>query len=248
MDRNGIRMRKLIGLLLALNLGVFLAGMALQRWSPDAPAPALFNADKVRLLASPSPPASKPSQAPESPPEALAEPLPATLTETPPEKLPDPTAVAPLAAKPRCLSWASLDAAAVKAIEARLKQAGVAITAYDIKLEQKLGWWVFLPPLEDAAEAQARMDQVRLLGITDYATVRGGSMRNALSLGAFATLAQARTHSATMTRKGVAAVQFGPRPEAGSARLVFADSIADDALPDPAAAWPIGKQPARCVP
>ena len=238
-------MRKLIGFLLALNLGVFLAGMALQRWPSDAPAPALFNADKIRLLASLAPPAAPQGLAtPGSPADSLAESPPENL----PEKLPDSTAAMPAEVKPRCLSWTSLDAAGVKDIETRLRQAGVAITAYDIKLEQKLGWWVFLPPIGDAVEAQARIDRIRQLGISDYATVRGGSMRNALSLGAFATLAQARTHTAAMTRKGVAEVQFGPRPEAGSARLVFADSIADNALPDPAVVWKNGQQPARCVP
>ena len=47
-------MRKLIGLLLALNLGVFLAGMAMQYGSPAARAPLVFNAEKITLLAAPS--------------------------------------------------------------------------------------------------------------------------------------------------------------------------------------------------
>ena len=232
MDRIGARMRKLISLLLALNLGVFLAGMALQHWSPDASAPMVFNADKIRLLALPAPPVRTPNQ---------------TAPELPPEKLADaPDAPRP-EANARCLSWTSLDAAGVKAVETRLRQAGVAVNAYDIKLEQKLGWWVFLPPLDDAAEAQTRIDQIRLLGITDYATVRGGAMRNALSLGAFTTLAQARAHRAMLSGKGVEGVQYSPRPEAGLARLVFAETVADDALPDLLVAWPEGLRPTRCT-
>ena len=44
-------MRKLIGLLLALNLGVLLAGLALHFWPASDSPSASFNADKIRLLA-----------------------------------------------------------------------------------------------------------------------------------------------------------------------------------------------------
>jgi hypothetical protein len=52
-------------------------------------------------------------------------------------------------------------------------------------LEKTLGWWVFLPPLENQIEVQARVDEITRLGVTDFALVRGGSMRNAVSLGGF---------------------------------------------------------------
>ena len=133
------------------------------------------------------------------------------------------------------------------AIEAHLKQAGIAANAYDIELAKQLGWWVFLPPAENKEALQAMVDEVRRLGVTDYAAVRGGSMLNALSLGAFGKLAQAREHAARLAKKGIKGLKFGPRPESGEARLVFFESVPSSALPKAEAGWPSGLQPERCA-
>lgn len=240
MGRTGIGMSRLIGLLLTLNLGVFLSGMALQYWSPAARAPLVFNAEKITLLAPPAVSASSRLVAIEK----------RVQTEVQPDLPAAPSETTVVEANSRCLSWASLDAAGLTVIEAHLKQAGIAANAYDLELESeagsKLGWWVFLPPSENDAALQATIDEVRRLGVTDYAPVRGGSMRNALSLGAFAKLAQAREHAARLAKKGIKGVKFGPRPAAGTVRLVFSDQIADSALPKSAAGWPNGLQPLRC--
>jgi hypothetical protein len=235
MDRTGIAPRNLIGFLVAINFGVFLAGMALQHWSPVAPAPLVFNAEKIRLVASQAAPSSRlVASEKTAQPGSQATP-PAVQSETRVEQ------------SPRCLSWKSLDLAGFLAIETHLKRIGIAANAYDIELEKDLGWWVFLPPTENAAALQATIDGVRRLGVTDYAAVRGGSMRNALSLGAFAKLEQARERAAGLSKKGIKDVKFGPRPETGEARLVFSESVPGNALPDTEAGWPSGLKPARCA-
>lgn len=230
MGRTGIALSGVIGLLLALNVGVFLAGMAMQNWSPAARAPLVFNAEKIRLLAVPS--------------GADVRRAVASQSETP------ASVAAPVEAGPkgamRCLSWSSMDAAGLAAIEARLKQLGIAANRYDIELEKALGWWVYLPPAANDAALQASIEEVRRLGITDYAPVRSGSLRNALSLGALGNLAQARAHAARLTDKGVKGVKFGPRPESGVARLVFTAALADADLPNPDTVWPDGLRPERC--
>jgi hypothetical protein len=106
---------------------------------------------------------------------------------------------------------------------------------------------VFLPPLESKAALQAKMEEARRLGVSDLAPVRGGSMRNALSLGAFAKLKQARARAAELVAKGIKDVKFGPRPGAGAARLVVSARVADSALPSAESGWPEGLQPARCA-
>ncbi len=220
---------KLIGLLLALNLGVFLAGMALQRWSPPATEAQVYNAEKIRLLALPVLPAARnPAQ--------LASPAsaPAAAEETGAEM------------NLRCLSWASLDLAALNAIEARLQQAGIVADAYEIELEKPLGWWVYLPPVPSKLELQARIEALQRLAIADFAPVRGGSMRNAISLGAFAKLAQARARAASLTKQGIQDVKYGPRPEAGLARLIVSDAVPAAALAKLNAVWSQDLQPARC--
>jgi hypothetical protein len=168
-------MRRLIGLLLALNFGVLLAGLALQYWSGQTPPAALFNADKIRQLDL--------SQPARTPVVAVAEPAPLPPVEAAASAPAEP--VAPAAPLSRCLQWPSLDVTAFQAIERYLSQSGFTFEDSALVLEKTLGWWVFLPPQENQIEVQARVDEITRLGITDFALVRGGSMRNAVSLGAF---------------------------------------------------------------
>jgi hypothetical protein len=141
--------------------------------------------------------------------------------------------------------WSRLDPAGLRVVEAHLSAAGISNGDYAINLEQKLGWWVFLPPLDGEVAAQAMIEEIVRLGIKDYALVRGGSMRNAISLGAFASLAKAREHAAGLSAKGVEQVQFGPRPESGTARLILSETLAEARI-NKLAAWPKGLQPAGC--
>jgi len=210
-------MGKLIGLLLALNLGVLLAGTALQLWAPDAARMAVFNAEKIRLLEVP----------------------PATLETPPPGPAPlEPVVAAEVPETARCFAFDGLNQTAFEAIEAYLQQAGIAASAYTLELEKKLGWWVFLPPLDNPEEAPAVLAGIERLGVSDFALVRGGVMRNAVSLGAFGQLAFARQHAATLSAKGIDGVKFGPRPESGAVRLDYADNLDDATLAKLRADWP----------
>lgn len=222
-------MRRLIGLLLALNFGVLLAGLALQYWAAQTPAPSLFNADKIRQLSLPPP--------------ILAKVLPAAAEPAAPLQSESAAPVEPIA---RCLMWPSLDVPAFQSVERYMAQSGFALEDYEMTLEKTLGWWVFLPPLENQIEAQARVDEITRLGITDFALVKGGSMRNAVSLGAFSRPGQARQQVANLSRKGVKGMQYGPRPEAGQARLLLPARVADSRLEKLLADWPRDVRPSSC--
>ena len=233
-------MRKLIGLLLALNLGMLAVGLAWQFAARESSQPVVFNADKIRLLD--LPPTTQADKA-----EADAD----AVSQTPADVAAEVAQETPQIANLRCLAWERLDAAGLRAIETYLKQVGIKPGAYSIELEKKLGWWVFLPPLEDAAAGQDRIDQIIQLGIKDYAQVRSGPMRNAVSLGAFSNLSQAREHAAFLTNKGLKGIDFGPRLESGVASLTFSTAVSDAELAKLEAqfktGWPNGLQPAACA-
>jgi len=227
MDRPGSGLRRLTGLLLLLNGGLLVGGLALTYW-PSRPDTALeFNAEKVKLLELP------PAQAERAPiPE---QPAPAQAASAP--------AGAPAGS---CLSWAGLDADRLAAVEAHLKKSGIATSGYRFQLAKPLGWWVYQPPFQDAEALRLAQEDARLKGITDIAPVRGGRMANALSLGAFPSLEKARSHAAALTAKGLRGVRFGPRPEAGEVRLLLSGG-GGGGLPEiPADTWPAGLKPGAC--
>jgi hypothetical protein len=258
-------MKRFLGLLLAINIGVFAAGMAMQYWPQKERAALVFNAEKIRLLESSNLPAAPGAVAnmasknevsevdpvsgiepgePGAPSADAAEsgtaPLPAFTVEG--------TVAKPVVAEvtPSCLNWRSLDAEDLSAIQAYLKRLGLSASAYDIVLSKKLGWWVFMPPVQSAADLQVNIEEVRSLGVTDFAPVRGGSMKNAISLGAFANLAQAQKHASELSRKGLSVVRYGPRPDTGVARLVLLKRLPDGTLQNLESGWPKGLKPSRC--
>lgn len=228
MDRPGSGLRRLIGLLLVLNLGVLAYGLALEYWRGRAEPPLAFNGDKIRLLAEFRPDSPTREGAP-----APVEPVPAAPAEAAPES--------------RCLVWPGLDADSLAQVEARLAAAGIAAEAYEPVLAKKLGWWVYLPPVPDADALRAALDDLRAKGVTDLAAVRSGSMLNAISLGAFPTLARARAHAELMARKGVAGVRYGPRPGTGEVRLTIQNTVSADALAKLAGLWPQDLRPGVCA-
>ena len=227
MDRPGSGLRRLTGLLLLLNAGLLAGGLALTYW-PSRPNTALeFNAEKVKLLELP-PAQGQPPSIPEAPVSAR-------------------DAAAPASGSARsCLSWPGLDADGLAAVEAHLKKAGVAAEGYRFQLAKRLGWWVYLPPFEDAEALRLALEDARQKGITDFAQVRGGRLANALSLGAFPSLEKARAHAAAVTAKGLRGVRYGPRPEAGEVRLVFSGGEAGKPPDTLAGAWPAGLKPEAC--
>lgn len=219
-------MPRLIGLLLLLNLGVLIAGLALDRWGGQSRAPLGFNAEKIRLL-----------DAPDVDPTDAREPAFAVATAATAAAATDSLS---------CLSWPRLDADALVAVETRLRQAGIGVADYDIRLGRDLGWWVYLPPLDDAEQRQARMAEIRQKGISDLAPVRSGAMVNAISLGVLPSLEKARAQAAMLSAKGVEGVRYAPRPGVGEARLLLSPRVATRALPALAEGWPAALVPARC--
>ena len=225
MHRPGSGLRRLTILLVLLNLGVLAAGWGGTAWQRQGTPLVAFNADKIQLLED----------------ILLAKPAEATIE--------DPLAEAEesLQSLPPCPAWASLDADGVAQVQAHLRQAGVADADYDLLVEMRLGWWVYIPPLENTAALQVVMADARAKGVKDMAPVRSGSMFNALALGTFPTLEGARRHAQDMTRKGLRGVLYAPRPGAGPVRLVVVrDSPAlQQSL---SGNWPVGLEPKACKP
>lgn len=238
-------MGRLIGLLALMNVVMLAAGLSMEQLRGQPDALVSFNADKVRLLGRVERPVAAkddvgvvPEAVPDVPSEATN---PAEPTATPAPAIATSTTVAT-----RCLVWPGMDASLLNEIETRLRGAGITESRYDIQLRKRLAWWVYLPPFADAAATRAAIDTAREKGVKDIAPVRGGEMANAVSLGAFPTLAKARAQLETLRALGVQGMRVGPRPDSGAARLVVADSVPEARLAVLGKDW--GKRPpAACV-
>lgn len=75
------------------------------------------------------------------------------------------------------------------------------------------GWWVYVPPLSNKAEADKKAAELRQLGITDYFMIAEGQNRFAISLGVFSTEKGAQDRLAELKEKGVRTARLTPRPD-----------------------------------
>lgn len=227
-------MGRLIGLLLVLNMVILVAGLSMEHVRSQPATLVDFNADKVRLLGRVERGAGNSAVARDADVERHdATPLPAEATVPPPHS--------------RCVTWPGLDDSLLAEIEALLRGAGISDAHVEIRLEKRLGWWVYLPPFANAEAARSAVEAARAKGVADIAVVRGGALANAVSLGAFPSLVKARAQLARVRSLGVMGAQAGPRPDSGPVRVILDDSVPEASVARLGTAWGKGRAPVACV-
>jgi hypothetical protein len=202
-----------LGLLL-LNVVVLASGLALEHWRDQPRAPIGYNADKVRLLNEAGPVGGDHGRAA---PAASSTGSGVTTDGPVPAQVGDPAAQA-APAGPACFRVGLAGAESYAALRQAMAQAG--LEGRDLRTEERLGWWVYWPPLDDPVQQVQALAAIDRAGVRDVAPIRKGPMARAISLGMFASEADARARHDALVRKGLTALRHGPRP---GIRAVYLD-------------------------
>lgn len=210
-------MRTLVFLLVLANLLFFTydEGYFGQPDNPDAGrAQQQLNPERIQIMARGEPPAAL---GPEKEGAVVAEsfavpgeePGPAEKTSLPERAAPTEKSALPDV----CVVWNDLSVPETKRLMALLSD-----KFGDFKLERRTlpsessGWWVYIPPLPNKADAERKVAELRRLGVTDYFIVQeAGPNRFAVSLGVFSSETSASEHLAGLKAKGLKNVKAGPR-------------------------------------
>lgn len=231
-------MRKLFWILLLANVILF---ALMQRGALDwlgwggpgvQPQPEL-NVDKIRLLPAPQSPPAKPLSAAPAPAPAPApthtpapEPVPAPSAPVPVVVPPAPTAKAPpsppsqnVAAsegdKPGtliCLEWGEFSGADLTRATAALSALQLANKIGQRQIERDIGYWVYIPPLNNKAAVNRKIAELKAQGVREYFVVQTpGHWLNAISLGVFKTRDAAENFLHVVHAKGVRTAKVGER-------------------------------------
>ncbi|HRP25216.1 SPOR domain-containing protein [Thauera sp.] len=134
---------------------------------------------------------------------------PVPVAPLPPEPVApaEPTAPAPATI---CQAWAGLTAAEADRLGQGLRRIGV--TAVRSRNETPDSWWVRIPPQPSRAEADTRVAELRLLGVSDTFIVQErGPTQYAVSLGVFKTENRARVLLSQLRARGVSNAGVEPR-------------------------------------
>ncbi|MGE5384709.1 MAG: SPOR domain-containing protein [Betaproteobacteria bacterium] len=131
---------------------------------------------------------------------------PAPTPETPKE------AVAPHPAE-TCVAWSGLATRDADRLSALLAE-----KFDDFKQARRItpagtpGWWVFIPPQPNKAEADKKAAELKKLGISDFFVVQEtGPNHWAISLGIFSLESGAKDRLNALKEKGVRSARMGPR-------------------------------------
>jgi hypothetical protein len=210
----------IVGLLLLANLALFgwmRWGNLLTEEADVAPAQAVLNPDKIRLLeALPASAAgtATPVHAP-APASAPAH-LPAIPASTPAPasaSMPAPVAAAATATKAaNCAEWGEFSGDDLTRAQQALSLMKLGDNLTQRSVERNHGYWVYIPPLKKHASVEKKIAQLKERGVKDYFVVQEkGKWQNAISLGVFGTQDAAEKYIAMLRTKDVRTAKVGER-------------------------------------
>ena len=207
----------IVGLLLLANLALF----GWMRWGSmltvDADAvtaQAPLNADKIKLLALQSVPASAPTPAVSGVPLTLS-----PVASAPAAAASAPAASAPVAAVPpvapkaaSCAEWGEFSGDDLLRAEQALSALKLGDKLSQRGVEQDHGYWVYIPPMKKRAQIEKKIAQLKERGVKDYFVVQEkGKWLNAISLGVFKTEEAAQKYLAALQTQDVRSAKLGER-------------------------------------
>jgi len=127
---------------------------------------------------------------------------------------------------PVCLEWGEFSGA-------DLKLASIALLALRLgnkldkrQVEQLIGYWVYIPPLDSKAAVSQKIEQLKTRGIEEYFIVQEtGPWRNAISLGVFKTREAALNFLNVLRTKDVRTAQVGERAGRQKATIFILNGV-----------------------
>ena len=199
-------MRALIWLLLAANLILIALIQRGGLWKDDqlAQTQPTLHEEKIRLLEEPRgvPVLATPGSAATTPP------FPSNLQLS----LSISSPVAARANAPVCLEWGEFSGADLKLATAAMADLQLGNKLDKRQVDQLIGYWVYIPPLDSKAAVSQKIEQLKARGIEEYFIVQdAGPWRNAISLGVFKTQEAATNFLNVLRTKDVRSAQMGER-------------------------------------
>lgn len=129
-----------------------------------------------------------------------------------------------------CVEWRGLETADFVRAREQLKAmtSNHVMSFTEVPLESRQ--WVIFPPLPSPAAAQAKLDELSAIGVTDMFVVKTGVWANALSLGLYANEDLARRRVRELEEKNVHGLRIEPQPKQGTPYYFVIRSDDADAL------------------
>jgi hypothetical protein len=129
-----------------------------------------------------------------------------------------------------CLEWSNLGGPDVARAENDLETLGIEPARIERVVADADGYWVHMPPLDNKAEVDRKIGELKALGVHEFFVVQeAGEWRNAISLGIFRSDEAANVFLASLRQRGVRSAVMSRR-EKLLKQVVFYVREPNDAL------------------
>ena len=126
-------------------------------------------------------------------------------------KLPKKVAVEAESTTNACYEWAGFTANTVATARAALLKLSISPQEREDKVSDTIRYWVYIPPMKSLQAAQAKIQELQSLGITESAVMQDPLWRNAISLGVFTDEQLANRLLNDLRNRGVRSATKGMR-------------------------------------
>jgi hypothetical protein len=153
------------------------------------------------------------------------------------EKLPrkEPETIEPVAyitdtvpAETGCYEWGSFSTASLLRARNVLDKYSLAATVQEQTSHESRRYWVYIPRLRSAAQAQSKVEELRVLGVEDMFVVQEPQWHNAISLGVFKDEQLATKLLEELRRRGVNSAVKGVRNQEKGQSSLFISNMSSD--------------------
>jgi hypothetical protein len=130
-----------------------------------------------------------------------------------------------------CYEWGTFPRAKLEGARSFLRDYALDVSVIQQTALESRRYWVYVPPMADAAAAQTRADELRQRGVTELYVVQDDQFRNAISLGVFKDEQLAAKLLEELKRKGVVSAVKGVRNQEQGRVSLFISNMSSTLVP-----------------
>jgi hypothetical protein len=131
-----------------------------------------------------------------------------------------------------CYDWGTFSRAKLASARSFLNRYTLDVTVNQQTAEEATRYWVYIPSLRNAAAAQAKVEELRALGVEEMYVVQDQQSRNAISLGVFKDEQLATKLLEDLKSKGVVSAVKGVRNQEQGRASLYIRNMSSELVPE----------------
>ncbi len=131
-----------------------------------------------------------------------------------------------------CYEWGTFSRARLASARSIVNRFALDAVVIQQTAAESTRYWVYVPPLRNAAAAQARAEELKQLGISELYVVQDEQFRNAISLGVFKDEQLATKLLEELKSKGVVSAAKGVRNQENGRASLYISNMSSTLVPE----------------